>query len=41
MENSAAYIQGWAKVIKKDKRLVVITASQGQKAADLILNLDH
>ena len=37
IENSAAYVQGWAKAIKKDKRLVVQAASQGQKAADYIL----
>lgn len=35
--NSAAYIAGWAKAIKKDRRLVVQAASQGQKAADYIL----
>ena len=37
LENSTAYIQGWAKVIRKDKRLVVVAASQGQKAADYII----
>lgn len=37
IDNSAAYIQGWAKVLKKDKRLVVTAASQGQRAADFIL----
>ena len=37
IDNSAAYIQGWAKAINRDKRLVVIAASQGQKAADYIL----
>ena len=39
IENSTAYIQGWAKKLRKDKRLVVTAASQGQKAADYIL--DH
>lgn len=38
IENSAAYIQGWAKKIRSDKRLVVIAASQGQKAADYVLS---
>ncbi len=38
LDNSAAYIQGWARAIRKDKRLVVVAASQGQKAADYILN---
>ena len=37
VDNSAAYIQGWAKAINKDRRLVVQAASQGQKAADYIL----
>ncbi|MDA1349227.1 MAG: zincin-like metallopeptidase domain-containing protein [Chloroflexi bacterium] len=37
IENSTAYIQGWARAINKDKRLVVTAASQGQKAADYIL----
>jgi len=37
IDNSAAYIRGWSKVIRKDKRLVVQAASQGQKAADFIL----
>jgi antirestriction protein ArdC len=38
LDNSAAYIAGWAKAIKKDKRLVVAAASQGQRAADYILD---
>jgi len=37
IDNSAAYIQHWKKAFKEDKRLVVIAASQGQKAADYIL----
>jgi antirestriction protein ArdC len=37
LENSAAYIAGWSKVIRKDTRLVVIAAAQGQRAADYIL----
>ncbi len=37
IENSAAYIRGWSKVIRKDKRMVVQAASQGQKATDYIL----
>jgi len=31
------YIQGWGGALRKDKRLVVVAASQGQKAADHIL----
>lgn len=37
IENSVAYIQGWSKAIRKDKRLVVQAASQAQKAADCVL----
>jgi len=37
VENSTAYIKGWAKKIRSDKRLVVVAASQGQKAADYVL----
>ncbi len=36
--NSAAYIQGWLKVLKNDKKILVNTAAQAQKGADLILN---
>ena len=39
IENSAAYIQGWLKALKNDKKLLIMAASQGQKAADYILNL--
>lgn len=38
IENSTAYIQGWAKAIRSDKRLVVVAASQGEKAANYILD---
>ncbi len=37
IDNSAAYIQGWARALTNDKRLVVMAASQGQKAADYII----
>ena len=37
--NSAAYIQGWLKALKNDKRLIVSAASKAEKAAKLILNL--
>jgi antirestriction protein ArdC len=37
MDNSTAYIAGWAEVIRKDPKLVVQAASQGQKAAEYIL----
>jgi antirestriction protein ArdC len=38
IENSTAYIQGWSRKIKSDPRLVVVAASQGQKATDYILS---
>jgi len=36
-ENSAAYLAGWLKVLKKDKRFLFKAATQAQKAADYIL----
>ena len=38
IQNSAAYIQSWIKVLKGDKKLAIIAAAQAQKAADYILN---
>ena len=38
IDNSAAYIQGWLRKLRNDKRLVVFAAAQAQKAADFILN---
>lgn len=35
--NSAAYIQGWLKALKGDKKLAIIAAGQAQRAADYIL----
>ncbi|MBT4814328.1 MAG: DUF1738 domain-containing protein [Lentisphaerae bacterium] len=37
IDNSAAYIHHWMQRLKEDKRLIVRTASQAQKAADFIL----
>jgi len=37
IENQAAYIGGWLKQIKQDKKLVIAAAAAGQKAADWIL----
>lgn len=37
IENSAAYIQGWLKVLKSDKKILVHAAAQAQKASDYIL----
>jgi antirestriction protein ArdC len=39
IENSAAYIQGWLKALKNDKKLAIIAAGQAQRAADFILNI--
>jgi antirestriction protein ArdC len=36
-DNQAAYLAGWLKVLKGDKRLLPIAASQAQRAADFIL----
>jgi antirestriction protein ArdC len=37
IENSAAYIDGWKKVLKADTKLVITASAQGQKAANYIL----
>jgi len=36
-ENQAAYLDGWLRVLKGDKRLLPVAAAQAQKAADFIL----
>lgn len=36
IENSAAYLAGWLKVLQSDSRLIVQAASQAQRAADYI-----
>jgi antirestriction protein ArdC len=41
IENSAAYLQGWLKALKNDKRLVASAAAAGQKASDLILGRSY
>jgi antirestriction protein ArdC len=38
ISNSAAYIQGWLKALKNDKRLILKAATQAQAAADYIMN---
>ena len=40
IEQSASYLQGWIKVLKGDKRLIVSAAGAAQKSADWILG-DH
>ena len=41
INNSAAYIQGWLKALKDDKKLVIMAAAQAQKAADYILGINQ
>ena len=37
IDNSAAYINGWLKKLRKDEKLVIHAAAQAQKAVDYIL----
>jgi len=37
IQNSASYISGWLGVLRKDKKLVIAAAGQGQRSADWIL----
>jgi len=39
INNSAAYLANWLKALKGDSRMVLVAASQSQKAADLILGI--
>lgn len=38
IENAAAYLDSWRKLIKQDKRAVVVAAGAAQKAVDFITN---
>lgn len=38
IDNQASYIENWLQVLQNDKRMVLIAASQAQKAVDWILN---
>ncbi|MEZ4927915.1 MAG: zincin-like metallopeptidase domain-containing protein [Saprospiraceae bacterium] len=38
MENNAAYLAGWLKVLQEDSRFIFKAAAEAQKAADYILN---
>ena len=40
IDRSSAYIAGWLKALKNDRKLVVTAAAQAQKAADYILHRD-
>jgi antirestriction protein ArdC len=37
IENQAAYVAGWLKKLREDRKLVVHAAAQAQKATDYIL----
>jgi antirestriction protein ArdC len=39
IENSAAYVRNWLLQLQNDKKLIVQTAAQAQKAADFILGI--
>lgn len=39
LENSAAYLQSWIKVLRGDKKLAITAAAHAQKAANYILNI--
>jgi antirestriction protein ArdC len=41
IENNAAYIQGWLRELKNDKRLLLKAATQAQQAADFVLNVQY
>ena len=38
IDNSASYVQSWLRALKNDVKMVVIAASQAQKAVDYIVN---
>ena len=40
INNSTAYIQGWLKSLKDDKKLLLTAANQAQKASDFILGIN-
>ena len=41
IENQAAYIHGWLKKIRDDRKLVIHAAAKAQKAADYVLNRNN
>ena len=40
LDNSSAYIAGWLKRLRNDKKLLIIAAAQAEKAANFILNVN-
>ena len=41
LDNSAAYLANWIKVLKADSKAAIIAAAQAQKAADYIRAIQH
>jgi antirestriction protein ArdC len=41
IENQAAYLQGWLKKFRDDRKLVIHAAAKAQKAADYVLNRNN
>jgi len=41
IENQAAYLEGWMRALKKDSKLIVTAAGQGQRAANCILGVTY
>jgi antirestriction protein ArdC len=39
LENSAAYLSGWLKRLKSDKKCIIFASTQAQKATDFILGI--
>lgn len=39
LNNSAAYIKGWLKALKNDKRMIVVASARAEKAVKMILNV--
>ena len=37
IENQAAYVAGWLKKLREDRKLIVHAAAQAQRAADYVL----
>ena len=40
IDNSAAYIAGWLKKLRDDRKLIIHAAAQAQRACDYILNVN-
>jgi len=40
IDNSAAYIAGWLRKLRDDRKLIIHAAAQAQRACDYILNVN-